>query len=87
MEVISTEELPAVVALSGHVHVLQMPDAFFPVLVRNVPVCRSARSKSAPREILAAVATGVCLARMIRALVERTVEALQCRAAPTSTTA
>lgn len=82
-EVVGTEELLAAVALPELVHLLQMPDSFLPILVCDVPMCRSAGRDTAPGEVLAAVAAGIRFAGPVCALVERPVECLERRAAPT----
>jgi hypothetical protein len=69
-EVIYLIELLASIALTELVDVLKMLDTFVPVLLYSVTDYSLAHSASITRELFAAVATGVCLARVASALIE-----------------
>jgi len=75
-EVIRSEELFGRVALSELVHLLQMPNAFIPVLFRSVPgrittvQGTSTRTTSRSCKLITAVAAGVSFTRSVSRIVE-----------------
>ena len=79
-EVVGPVELLARVALAELVHVLKMPDAIFPFLIRRAD---SALALPGPGEFLPAVSANVSFAGPGSAIVERPLIARQRRARPT----
>ncbi|MDB5910382.1 MAG: hypothetical protein JWP34_4496 [Massilia sp.] len=78
-EMISPVELLACVALPELVHVLQVPNARFPVSIGNEPP-GSRRCVSRASKLLATIPANVGIARARGAVVKGSLVACQCRA-------